>query len=349
MGTHVVSGTARALVVHTGSQTEFGAISKRLRRIQPETEFERGIRRLGYLLLEVTLLLVMVIFGVNVALHKPVLDSFLFSLAIAVGLTPQLLPAIISINLAKGATIMARHSVIVKRLSAIENLGSMDVFCTDKTGTITTGRIVLHKALNLQGQDDAQVFRLAYLNALFEQGFNNPIDQCIHEVAQPDITGIRKLDEIPYDFIRKRLSVLVTGEAIPRPPADSSTATMRADSLTLITKGAFDNVLRVCRYASTTVAITAATPSPTATTQPASSDPTAPASGLVELSTVADRLQSLYADYSKQGLRVLGVAYKPMDANRVELRNEDEQEMILPASYCLPIRQNQGSPRPYRN
>jgi len=289
MGTHVVSGTAKAIVVHIGLQTEFGVISKHLRRMQPETEFERGIRRLGYLLLEVTLLLVLVIFCINVFLHKPVLDSFLFSLAIAVGLTPQLLPAIISINLSKGATLMARHSVIVKRLSAIENLGSMDVFCTDKTGTITTGRIVLHKTLNSQGIEDDEVFRLAYLNAVFQQGFNNPIDRCIHNYDQPDIHDARKLDEIPYDFIRKRLSVLVTGPAAPM----------------MITKGAFDNVLDVCRYVA------------------------GPGDAPADLETVRDRLTGLYAKYSKDGFRVLAVAHKTMEQNRTELKKEDEQDMIF--------------------
>lgn len=229
MGTHVISGTAKAVVVHTGQHTEFGAISKRLRHLQPETEFERGIRRLGYLLMEVTLLLVLVIFCINVFLHKPVLDSFLFSLAIAVGLTPQLLPAIISINLAKGAARMAAHSVIVKRLSAIENLGSMDVLCTDKTGTITTGEVVLHKTLNGQGEEDQQVFRLAYQNAFFEKGFNNPIDEAIRNYGRIEMTGITKLDELPYDFTRKRLSILVPS--------------------LMITKGAFDNVLAVCSHA----------------------------------------------------------------------------------------------------
>ena len=291
MGTHVVSGTARALVVHTGWQTEFGAISKRLRRMQPETEFEHGVHRLGQLLVEVTLLLVLVIFCINVFLHKPVLDSFLFSLAIAVGLTPQLLPAIISINLARGATVMARHSVIVKRLSAIENLGSMDVFCTDKTGTITTGHIVLYKALNILGQDDDQVFLLAYLNAYFEQGFNNPIDRCIHEFARPDITGITKLDEIPYDFTRKRLSVLVH-------KPDAATPT-------LITKGAFDAILSACRYAAS------------------------PTGAPVDIGTIKERLQSLYSGYSQDGYRVLGVAYKHMNANSTSLGIEDEQDLIL--------------------
>jgi len=230
MGTHVVSGTARAMVVRTGVGTEFGAISGRLRHLQPETEFTRGIRRLGYLLMEVTLILVLVIFCINVLLHKPALDSFLFSLAIAVGLTPQLLPAIISINLAKGAAGMAKKRVIVKRLEAIENLGSMDVFCTDKTGTLTTGTIVLVRATGPDGVESAEVLRLAYLNAFWEKGFVNPIDAAIVGYRQLDVSGVHRLDELPYDFSRKRLSVLVEEVGVVR----------------MITKGAFDKVLEVC-------------------------------------------------------------------------------------------------------
>lgn len=230
MGTHVVSGTARAVVVRTGVQTEFGAISGRLRHLQPETEFTRGIRRLGYLLMEVTLMLVLVIFCINVLLHKPVLDSFLFSLAIAVGLTPQLLPAIISINLSKGAAAMASKRVIVKRLEAIENLGSMDVFCTDKTGTLTTGKIVLVGATGPDGVESGEALRLAYLNASFERGFVNPIDAAIVAYRTMDVSGVQRLDELPYDFSRKRLSVLVE----------------EAGQVKMITKGAFDQVLGGC-------------------------------------------------------------------------------------------------------
>jgi Mg2+-importing ATPase len=145
MGTHVVSGSATAVVVHTAKDTEFGQVSERLRLRATETEFEHGVRRFGYFLLEVTMVLVLLIFASNVFLHRPVLDSFLFSMALAVGLTPQLLPAIISINLARGAKRMANVKVIVKRLAAIENLGSMNVLCSDKTGTLTEGEVRLQR------------------------------------------------------------------------------------------------------------------------------------------------------------------------------------------------------------
>ncbi|MDR3716449.1 MAG: magnesium-translocating P-type ATPase [Puia sp.] len=304
MGTHVVSGTAKAVVVNTGLQTEFGAISKRLRRMQPETEFERGIRRFGYLLMQVTLILVVIIFSINVFLHKPVLDSFLFSLAIAVGLTPQLLPAIISINLAKGASNMARQSVIVKRLSSIENFGSMNVLCSDKTGTITRGEVILHQALDYTGKEDEGVFRMAYLNAWFESGFANPIDQAIKDFGHPDLTGIAKRDELPYDFIRKRLSILVSGLVLGQ--GDAVGAGDSGDRpLTLITKGAFDQVLSVCE----TVA--------------------GEGGRTIPLEDVKEGLLQRFTSLSEEGYRILGVAYKNLSASSPGLQIQDEQGMVF--------------------
>ncbi|MGZ3382191.1 MAG: HAD-IC family P-type ATPase, partial [Isosphaeraceae bacterium] len=208
LGTSVLSGTAMLVVVRIGLQTEFGRVSEALRLRPPETEFEHGIRRFGYLLLEVTLLLVLVIFAINVSLARPVLDAFLFALAIAVGLTPQLLPAIISVNLAQGARRMAQQRVIVRRLAAIENLGSMSVLCSDKTGTLTEGTVRLHSAVAADDQPSEKVRFYAYLNAALQSGYTNPIDQAI-VAERRDISGFRKLDEEPYDFVRKRLSILV--------------------------------------------------------------------------------------------------------------------------------------------
>src|SRR5580765_9053730 len=179
MGTHVVSGSAKALVISTGKETEFGKVSERLKLRPQETDFEQGIRRFGYFLMEVTLVLVIAIFAINVYLARPVLDSFLFSLALAVGLTPQLLPAIISINLAHGAKRMAQTRVIVKRLASIENFGSMNVICSDKTGTLTEGIVRLQSALDVEGTPSEKVLLHAYLNAFYETGFTNPIDEAI--------------------------------------------------------------------------------------------------------------------------------------------------------------------------
>jgi len=235
MGTHVVSGSAKALVVHTGKETEFGKVSERLKLRPQETDFERGVRRFGYFLMEVTLVLVMAIFAVNVYLARPVLDSLLFSLALAVGLTPQLLPAIISINLAHGARRMAQKKVIVKRLASIENFGSMNVICSDKTGTLTEGSVHLQSALDVEGTPRDEVLLYAYLNAFYETGFTNPIDEAIRSYREFDLSGYQKLDEIPYDFVRKRLSVLVS----------------HADTHLMVTKGALPNVLAVCSSAKT--------------------------------------------------------------------------------------------------
>lgn len=207
MGTHVISGHAKAVIVQIGKATEFGRIAGHVMLRSPETEFERGVRRFGYLLLEVTLLLVFAIFAINVYLQRPVLESFLFAMALAVGLTPQLLPAIISVNLSHGAKRMAKEKVIVKRLAAIENFGSMNVLCSDKTGTLTEGRMQLQAAVDVAGHPSEHVLFHAALNANYETGFINPLDEAIRTHCICDLSGYRKLDEVPYDFVRKRLSI----------------------------------------------------------------------------------------------------------------------------------------------
>jgi Mg2+-importing ATPase len=289
MGTNVRSGTARVVIVQTGMATAFGQIAKKLTLRPPETEFERGIRHLGYLLTEVMFVLVLAVFAANVFFHKPVLDSLLFSIALAVGLTPQLLPAIINVNLSKGSQVMAAGGVIVRRLASIENFGSMDVLCTDKTGTLTEGVVRLDGALDVSGQPSDDVFRLAYLNAHFQTGLSNPLDDAIVSSAQPDITGITKLDEIPYDFVRKRLSIVVGQDgALPH----------------LIVKGALDNVLAVC-------------------IQEQNGRDTTP----LDDARRAD-IQSRFAGWSGQGFRVLGVATKPVSSQPVYSR-DDERDMTF--------------------
>ncbi len=211
MGTSVGSGTAQALIVQTGKATVFGQVAEKLRLRPPETEFERGIRHFGILLTQVMLVMVVIVLAVNVFLAKPVLDSLLFSLALAVGLTPELLPAIISITLAHGAQEMAKRGVIVRRLTSIENFGSMDVLCTDKTGTLTEGVVSLDGAVDTQGQPSEAVLRYAYLNAHYQTGLSNSLDDAIQAAAQKtglDISADQKVEEIPYDFVRKRLSVV---------------------------------------------------------------------------------------------------------------------------------------------
>ena len=167
------------LVVETGASTEFGQIADKLSLRPPETEFERGVRQFGYLLTEIMLVLTLVVFAINVIMNRPAIEALLFSVALAVGITPQLLPAIISITLSKGSRIMAKEGVIVRRLTAIENFGSMDILCTDKTGTLTEGAIRLDGAADVAGQPSEAVFRLAYLNASLQAGMVNTLDEAI--------------------------------------------------------------------------------------------------------------------------------------------------------------------------
>jgi Mg2+-importing ATPase len=289
MGTNVRSGSARALIVQTGTATAFGQIANRLALRPPETEFEHGIRHLGYLLTEVMLILVLVVFAVNVFFHKPVLDSLLFSVALAVGLTPQLLPAIISINLSKGSQTMAANGVLVRRLESIENFGSMSVLCTDKTGTLTEGVIRLDGALDVQGQPSEEVFRCAYLNAGLQTGLVNPLDEAILAQAAPEVSEIRKVDEVPYDFVRKRLSVVVAkGDGPPL----------------LITKGALENVLAACTRVQGSEAVVPLDDSHQA------------------------QIQQHFEEWSEQGFRVLGVGTRQM-APQAAYTREDEHDLTF--------------------
>ena len=293
MGTSVVSGTASAVAVNIGRNTEFGKVSQTLGHKPPETEFERGIRQFGYLLMEVTLLLVLGIFAANVYFHRPVLESFQFSLALAVGLTPQLLPAIISINLAHGAKRMAQQKVIVKRLAAIENFGSMDVLCTDKTGTLTEGAVTLRSALDVNGKESDRVLLFATLNARFQSGYANPIDQAILAFRPRDTSGYTKLDEEPYDFIRRRLSVLVA-------KADGQGVAAHL----LVTKGALANILEVCTTAE------------------------APTGDTVPLDSLRPAIQAQVEALSSQGFRTLGVAYRDL-GTETKLGKDHEAQMTF--------------------
>lgn len=289
LGTHVVSGSGLAVVVRTGRATEFGRIAERLRLRPAQTEFEHGVRRFGALLLEITLVLVITIFAFNVVLQKPALQSFLFALALAVGLTPQLLPAIISVNLAKGAQRMAAHRVIVRRLAAIEDFGSMDVLCCDKTGTLTEGEVRLEAALDVEGKPSERVLRYAWLNAHFETAFANPIDAALRRHGGPRSDGWSKRDELPYDFGRKRLSVLVErgGEAL------------------LITKGALPNVLAVCSAGE------------------------GPDGSPVPIEQLRHQIEQRAAALNARGYRTLGVALRPMDGVAAIARNAEKEMVFL--------------------
>ena len=283
LGTHVVSGTGDAVIVRTGASTEFGAVAHRLALRPPATEFELGVRRFGYLLLEITTALTLTIVVVNIALDRPALESLLFALALAVGLTPQLLPAIVSVTLAHGARRMARARVVVRRLAAIEDLGGMQVLCTDKTGTLTEGRAAVHAAEDFRGTPSASVRLLAYLNAAFETGYPNPLDDALRAAGAPDAAAYTKEDEIPYDFVRRRLSVVLR----------------EGERRVLVTKGALASVLEICDEA-----------------EDASGT-------RVPLEQVRAEIESRLESLSRDGHRCLGVAYRELGPGPTSRRADE--------------------------
>ncbi|MEI7847365.1 MAG: magnesium-translocating P-type ATPase [Chloroflexota bacterium] len=293
MGTSVRSGTAQVLIVQTGKDTVFGKIADRLSLRPAQTEFERGVQSFGYLLTQVMLVMVVIVLAINIFLSKPPIDSLLFALALAVGLAPELLPAIISITLAHGAQQMAKRGVIVRRLNSIENFGSMDVLCTDKTGTLTEGVVRLDGALDFEGQPSASVLSYTYLNSQYQTGMNNPLDEAINAYAQNAGTKIgleRKVDEIPYDFERKCLSVVTANAKGQR---------------TLITKGALENVLKIC----TQVQVGA--------------------NGLLLDKKALDGIEQRYSAWSEQGFRVLGVAIRELEGKADSYSIADERGMTF--------------------
>jgi Mg2+-importing ATPase len=220
-----------AVIVRTGRDTAFGEIAKRLATQPPETEFARGIRHFGMMITWITMLLVLFVLLVNIILHRPLLESFLFSVALAVGMTPEMMPMIITVTLAQGARRMTKKKVLVKQLAAIEDFGSIDILCSDKTGTLTEGEIVLDRHVDVQGKDDENVLRMIYLNSYFEAGIKSPLDAAILKHEHPAIAEYEKVDEIPFDFKRKRLSVVVR----------------HGDEHLLITKGEAESVFAICQ------------------------------------------------------------------------------------------------------
>ncbi len=230
MGTNVRAGIAHCVAVETGSKTEFGAIAGRLTLRAPETEFDRGIRRFGDFLTISMFVMTLMVFAANLVLERPMIESLLFSIALAVGLSPELLPAILNVNLARAADLMAKHGVIVRNLNAIENLGGMTVLCTDKTGTLTEGVVQLEGAYNWKGETSQKTLELAGTNAALQTGLANPLDEAILKESPATLTSV-KLAEIPYDFVRKRMSVIIE---------DTSN---RAE---MITKGSFATVISTC-------------------------------------------------------------------------------------------------------
>jgi P-type Mg2+ transporter len=293
LGTSVRSGTAKMLVTVTGQATVLGAIAGRLTGAEPETDFERGIRKFGYLLTRMMMVIVTLVLTGNLLLHRPLVDSLLFSVALAVGLTPELLPAILSITMAAGARRMAQHGVIVRRTAAIENLGSVDILCTDKTGTLTRGVVELSGAVGPDGVESAEVFDLALINAHLETGIENPLDAAIVEAAGPRkaaLPQMPKVDEIPYDFLRKRLTIVVDIEH-------------EAKHL-VVTKGAFDTVLSCCTLIATD------------------------GQDVPLTNEMRDKLATFYSEKGTEGFRVLGLATRWV-APQHRYDPKDEAEMVF--------------------
>lgn len=293
LGTNVRNGTGSLLITQTGEETVFGKIAGRLRLQKPETEFERGIRQFGILLTQIMLLMMPIVLAMNLVRSKPPIQSLLFALALVVGLAPELLPAIISMTLSHGARRMARAGVLIRRLNAIENLGCMDVLCTDKTGTLTEGTVQLHSACDSDGRDSERVLRLAGLNATLQSGLSNPLDDAlVARIAQEqiDLTGFRKAEEIPYDFVRKRLSVVVEDAM---------------GQLQLITKGAFTSLSGVCTQLRT----------------PGGNEP------LTEHQQ--QHLQQQFADWSARGFRVLGLGTRLLPTRRDHYSRDEEADLCF--------------------
>ncbi len=284
-GTNIVSGTAKAIVVNTGNETLFGQLQKSLTH-QPETVFERGIKKFGYFLLQITLVLAIVILGVNLYFKKSVFHSILFSLAIAIGMAPELLPAIMTLAMTAGAKRMLKKKVIVKKLSSIFNFGEVNVLCTDKTGTITEGSVRVNQIVNADGAKDDSLQIYACVNASLQQGFANPVDEALKKLPV-DISRYQKLAELPYDFMRKKLSILVKTDT----------------GYSLITKGAFANVLEACSTYATTGG-----------SQPIGEEKRA-------------GLTKTFQQYSQQGLRVLALCKKEL--NSPVAKKEDEAGMMF--------------------
>ncbi len=300
MGTSVISGMARAMVCRTGSDTAVGKIADTLQAKAPPTAFELGTNSFGMLIMRLTFMLVLFVFLVNAVLHRPFLESFLFAIALAVGLTPELLPMVITVTLSRGAMRMAQKQVIVKQLAAIHNLGSMDVLCTDKTGTLTEGRIKLERHVDAQGQDSAQVLQMAYLNSYFETGIKSPLDDAILAHQEIAIDGWHKIDEVPFDFERRRVSVLL-GKDEKRALID------QGDKRLLVVKGAPDDILRL-------------------STQYALGEK----QGAQVLDEAARaKIQTLHDDLEREGFRVLGIAWRRVALDHPHAVVDDESELIF--------------------
>lgn len=297
MGTNVTSGTASAVVVATGDKTYFGSLAKSIVGTRSQTSFDRGVNSVSWLLIRFMLIMVPIVLLINGFTKGDWGEASLFALAVAVGLTPEMLPMIVSANLAKGAIAMSRQKVVVKRLNAIQNFGAMDILCTDKTGTLTQDRIILEQHLDVNGHVDEQVLHLAWLNSFHQDGMKNLMDRAIVHFGEqaPGIDALRhytKIDEVPFDFIRRRLSIVVQDQA---------------QNQLLICKGAVEEMISVCSQIEEHGQI-----------QP--------------LSEVRrNELLALANDYNQQGFRVLALGVRELTEQECQtpFSARDEHDLIL--------------------
>lgn len=307
MGTSVISGSARILVVRTGTATAIGEIADSVSRQAEPTSFEIGTKRFGMLIMRLTILMVMFVLLVNAFFHKPWLESFLFAVALAVGLTPELLPMVVSVTLSRGAMRMAKRHMIVKRLSAIQDLGSMDVLCTDKTGTLTEAKIRLEKHVDAEGRPSERVLELAFYNSFFETGLKSPLDEAILAHGQIDTAAWKKIDEVPFDFERRRVSVLIDN----------------GRTRWLVVKGAPDEIVGLCTHYESSGA-----------EQPQAVD----AAARAKISTQYQALES-------EGFRALGIAWREVAPDHPHAVISDESELVLAgfAAFLDPPKESAGS------
>jgi P-type Mg2+ transporter len=289
MGSSVISGTAAFILTATGRNAQLGNIASSLRRPPPPTAFAMGIRDFGRMIMWLTMLLVLFTLLINLMFKRPPLESFLFATALAVGLTPELLPMIVSVTLAHGAIRLSRKEVIVKQLSAIHDLGSMDILCSDKTGTLTEARIVLKAQVDATGMPVDDVLKLARLNAAFETGLKSPLDQAIVAGGECDISGWRKLDEVPFDFERRRVSILAESE----------------EQRLLIVKGAPEDILALATHYQCQGRIET-----------------------MDAEIHRKALDTL-TDLGKKGLRTLAVAWRSVGSACAHASLSDEQDLVL--------------------
>ena len=307
MGTTVISGSARMRVVKTGTGTAIGAIADSLTGQPPPTAFEIGTHRFGLLIMRLTVLLVLFVLLVNGFMHKPWLDSFLFAVALAVGLTPELLPMVVSVTLSRGALLMAKKRVIVKRLAAIQNLGSMDVLCTDKTGTLTEAKIKLEQHVDPQGKPSKRVLELAYLNSFFETGLKSPLDEAILAHENIDVSAWTKIDEVPFDFERRRVSVLLD----------------KGNGRLLVVKGASEEIIGLCTAY-----------------EEQGNDARIP----LDKASRA-RIHEQHIALEKEGFRVLGIAWREVPPDHPHAVIGDEAELVFAglAGFLDPPKESAGA------